>query len=248
MNARIERASLAAWPALDTVRDGDWLWLFANGYTKRANSIRSLSVLDDGQAEERISRLAQLSRMRGIVPVFRVTELTGPGTTAALDRLGWSRFDDSLVLARNLCGGEDGPPETGRLRLEVEAAAAVRFLDAQTRLQGYSKPVRDTLAAMAGQMSAGKGLTLRDAEGNPLCSTLVVVADGVAHITNVITAADHRRKGLAQLLLKATLHEAWHLGADLACLAVLGSNQGARKLYARSGFDEVGRYHYRKES
>jgi [ribosomal protein S18]-alanine N-acetyltransferase len=59
------------------------------------------------------------------------------------------------------------------------------------------------------------------------------------HINTLAVHPDWRRQGLASLLLTHVLDDAVRLGADKATLEVRESNQGARKLYERFGF-EVG--------
>ena len=59
--SQIEGATLTAWPALKIAHDGLWLWRYARGYTKRANSIHCLDPSDGDYAEFRLNRLAALS-------------------------------------------------------------------------------------------------------------------------------------------------------------------------------------------
>ena len=60
--SQIEGATLTAWPALRQAQDGLWLWRYAQGYTKRANSIHCLDPSDGSYAELRLVRLAELSK------------------------------------------------------------------------------------------------------------------------------------------------------------------------------------------
>jgi ribosomal-protein-alanine N-acetyltransferase len=59
------------------------------------------------------------------------------------------------------------------------------------------------------------------------------------HINTLAVHPRWRRQGLASLLLTHVLDDAVRLGADKATLEVRESNEGARKLYERFGF-EVG--------
>jgi len=59
------------------------------------------------------------------------------------------------------------------------------------------------------------------------------------HINTLAVHPDWRRQGLASLLLTHVLDDAVRLGADKATLEVRESNQAARRLYERFGF-EVG--------
>lgn len=59
------------------------------------------------------------------------------------------------------------------------------------------------------------------------------------HINTLAVHPDWRRRGLASRLLTHVLDDAVRRGADKATLEVRESNEGARKLYERFGF-EVG--------
>jgi ribosomal-protein-alanine N-acetyltransferase len=62
-----------------------------------------------------------------------------------------------------------------------------------------------------------------------------------AHISTLAVRAAHRRQGLGELLLISLLDEAYRLGAARATLEVRVSNLAAQALYAKYGFQQVGR-------
>jgi ribosomal-protein-alanine N-acetyltransferase len=61
-----------------------------------------------------------------------------------------------------------------------------------------------------------------------------------AHITNIAVREKHRRQGIGERLLIATIELAIELGANLITLEVRASNTEAQKLYAKYGFVRVG--------
>ena len=61
-----------------------------------------------------------------------------------------------------------------------------------------------------------------------------------AHITNIAVREKHRRQGIGERLLIATIELAIELGANLITLEVRSSNTEAQKLYAKYGFVRVG--------
>lgn len=238
---RIERAGVAAWPALETVRDGGWLWRFAKGYTKRANSIQSMARSDDHNATARILRLAERSEDHGIRPVFRVTPISGTGITAALDGLGWAPFEQSFILTRKLIEPVAMPDGA-----EILPATAPRWHEAQALLQGHGQEIRDILESLTAKMPAeAAGIVISAPDGTPAASLLMSVAGGIGFFLNVITAPQFRRQGYARTAMLAGLAHAANVGADRAALMVLAANAPARALYAGAGFEELGAYHYR---
>ncbi len=62
-----------------------------------------------------------------------------------------------------------------------------------------------------------------------------------AHISTLAVHAEYRRLGLGELLLVVLLGEAERLGALRTTLEVRVSNAAARSLYAKYGFEQVGR-------
>lgn len=62
-----------------------------------------------------------------------------------------------------------------------------------------------------------------------------------AHITVLGIAPEHQRQGLGQTLLHALLASAYKRGLERATLEVRISNQSARALYEKFGFQEAGK-------
>ena len=92
--------------------------------------------------------------------------------------------------------------------------------------QRFSQLVRPRLTATIGPILGYGGFWLMYAE---------------AHISTLAVHTAHQRKGLGELLLVALLDEASRLGAARATLEVRVSNPAAQALYARYGFEQVGR-------
>jgi ribosomal-protein-alanine N-acetyltransferase len=80
------------------------------------------------------------------------------------------------------------------------------------------------------------------ANGKQLAAFLVsrLVADEL-HINNIAVRMAYRRKGIGGALLKRVLDVGQRVGARLAVLEVRDSNKDAQALYARYGFEIVGR-------
>jgi ribosomal-protein-alanine N-acetyltransferase len=81
----------------------------------------------------------------------------------------------------------------------------------------------------------------RLADGRLLLAYLVAMPGyRESHLLNITTVPLHRRQGCARLLLEAL--QAWSLwqGAECLWLEVRAGNQGARALYERQGFRQVG--------
>ena len=103
---RIEEASLNAWPALNSLLYDGWIVRFANGYTKRANSVTPLypGELD---IDAKIAFCEKQYRGKKLMPIFR---LPAWGEVEALDtRLagrGYRQIDVTSVQGRLLTAGD----------------------------------------------------------------------------------------------------------------------------------------------
>jgi N-acetylglutamate synthase len=145
--SEIEAASLATWPALETIEDGQWRARFARGFSGRSNAIWCLDPADDTNAAQRIETLSARYAEHDLPTVFRVTPLTGGGILDTLDRAGWERFKTSLVLSCPL-GQTDGFDGAASLYDATDPA----FLAAQTALQGFDTKQQETFAAILGAL------------------------------------------------------------------------------------------------
>jgi ribosomal-protein-alanine N-acetyltransferase len=96
----------------------------------------------------------------------------------------------------------------------------------------------------AGQGSvSGNGLLCRVAERNGQISGLIVfrsMADE-AEILNLAVEASQRRQGIGWFLVQKAVAECKAAGVRTIFLEVRESNEEARRLYARAGFEESGR-------
>ena len=76
--------------------------------------------------------------------------------------------------------------------------------------------------------------------------TSSIVAPPFAGVFSMLTLPEQRRRGLAEAVLGAIARFALARGAQQLYLQVEVANEAARTLYARAGFREAYRYHYRR--
>lgn len=237
----LERAFSAAWPALETLEDGNWVAGFSRGYTRRANSIQSFAPTDDVAPERRLDALVAAYDARGIEPCFRVTPLAGTATFEALCAAGWRAFGQSLVLDRPI-GLTSGPDGDALIHAPDDAG----FLAIQARLKGLDDAGSANLKAIVDRVQLpAAGLVLQGADGAPAASMLCIVSDGIGVLLNVVTDPAQRRQGLAGRLLATALSWFDENGASHAALQVEADNVAAIALYLRAGFAYRYPYHYR---
>ena len=80
---------------------------------------------------------------------------------------------------------------------------------------------------------------VRSADG-PTGYAVMMIGAGEAHLLNLSIAASWQRRGYGKQLLEHLMDVARSSGARALLLEVRPSNEGARRLYAAYGFEQVG--------
>lgn len=239
---RIEEIGLNAWPALDTYLYDGWLLRFANGYTKRANSVTALYA-GTLEVAEKVTWCQQLYRRRQLRPTFRLTSFSQPRTLDGhLAERGYRRIDTTSVQILDLtyCGA-----------LSSERAYMLpgySGLESWLRSFHYLNPHRADVETHQ--------KLLRKVMGQ-LCPMVLMVADEVVAcglgvldgrtfgLFDVVTAPEYRNQGYGRELVESMLDWAIEARADTAYLQVMVENAPANHLYAKLGFSELYQYWYR---
>jgi ribosomal protein S18 acetylase RimI-like enzyme len=148
--------------------------------------------------------------------------------------------DHSLLMAMPL--GEVDSDARGEV-LPVDDPV---FLGTQKQLKNWDD---ETLARFRGILAElavpARGIVLRAADGTPLSSALMAVADGIVVTGNVVTAAAARRKGHGAAMMRTGLAWAKTAGAAFAALNVAADNPAGLALYRRLGYAPQYEYVYR---
>lgn len=231
---------LTSWPALSTAFDGDWVIRLADGYTKRANSVTCLGA-DDGDLDARIERVEAIYEARELPAVFRLSPLASPALDQALAARGWRRLDETIVMTCALAGLE--VPSTDDISIETRPDRP--WLQSCDGIGGSNAPHLATLSALLTRLVPKAGYGRIGAGDRIDALALVVVDSELAGLFEMLTVAEHRRRGLARRLVQQLFSWSRTVGAETGWLAVVADNTPAVRLYQSLGFREVYRYHYR---
>ncbi len=240
---RLEEAGLNAWPALRVALVDGWVLRFADGFTKRANSVNAIygdaSGLDAG-LDDRISAAERLYGDAGQRAIFRLSPLAPEALDARLDGRGYRRIDETVVETASLAT-MDLATDPGFVR----AASPAEWVEPASTLQQEPEATRPILQAMLERMVPRPcfGLLLRD--GVPAACGLAVAQGNLVGLFEIAVHPALRRGGLGLAMTRSLLAWGRALGADTAYLQVVAGNAPARALYAGLGFRESHRYWYR---
>lgn len=241
-NKRLEELSLNGWPALQTVLYDGWLLRFANGYTKRSNSVSAIYCGgDDSDLDRKISVCEKMYESRGIRTVFKITPFVPDLLDERLERLGYAKIDHTLVKTARLTDIADH----AHGELEVKAELTEEWLDAIAEMQKLSPGQRQTTRVMLEGQPLRQGFGILKEHGVPVACGLVVVEDGWAGIYDLVTAPEARGRGFGERLTRGLFSYARTIGAELGYLLVVRDNAAANRLYDKLGFEKVYDYWYR---
>jgi ribosomal protein S18 acetylase RimI-like enzyme len=243
--ARVEEVCLNAWPALQEVHYDGWLIRFADGHTRRVNSV---NVLRAGSIPvgEKIAYCEALYHRHGSRPYFRILSTADDGLEEALAARGYRAEDETLTLYMDFAGRGLPKPDFS-VELDVHGPSA-EWLEAYARFHSQGAEERATLKKILRQLALpGVYGIVRDETGAVRSIAKGAVHDHIASLNMVATDGAARRRGYSRACVSAIL--AWALreeNATGACLQVVAANTPAIALYERLGFtQELYRYHYR---
>jgi len=246
----IEEAAFGAWPALAQVFDDGWILRFADGHTKRANSVNP-TYPSAGDVEQKIARAEGWFRARGLPPIFRLTPLAEPDELdARLAARGYQLIDESRAL---YCPAlAHGPLRTlartdlPGVELRLDARFDRGWLDAYLALSPLDAHKAAALERMLALVVPAARYGWLSEGGRPVAAAFVAVQGGLMGTYDVVTAPAARRRGLMRALLSELQHWAvGEAGAVSGALFVTASNAPAAALYEGMGYRELYRYHYR---
>ncbi|MFD0586697.1 GNAT family N-acetyltransferase [Paenibacillus sp. GCM10027627] len=240
----IEEMSLNGWPAHHTLLYDGWLLRFADGYTKRSNSINPIygNSLDVGQ---KIKRCEQLYREQGQATVFKLTPFVQPnGLDERLADMGYEKIDHTLVKTASLadlqCPGFDN--------IVLSTELTPLWLDAIQTLQKLSERQKEATRKMYDSLPLKKAFAvLMDGEEAAACG-IVTLEQGWAGLYDIVTSESKRGRGYGEQLTRRLLYWAKEQGVEQSYLLVVKNNEAANRLYDKFGFTHLYDYWYRTKA
>jgi len=238
-NRRLERLAFRVRPSLETVEYDGWILRFADGYTKRANSVNPHfgSTLP---VSAKIAHCEVLYDQRGLPTIFRLAPFSQPADLdRALADAGYDVLDRSLVMTASLDRAPD--LETGSV-LRVSSDAWFTAFDQLCR----PKPVeRETHRRIVESAQGTHCFAMIEQDSGPIACGLGVLVDDAVGLFDLFTGEAYRRNGHAGAIVSSILRWAHGHGARAAFLRVHSENEPAHGLYRGFGFEVAYPYWYR---
>jgi ribosomal protein S18 acetylase RimI-like enzyme len=237
----IEELSINAWPAAQTLLYDGWVLRFANGYTRRANSINPLypSKLGIG---EKIRACEALYRDKNLPVIFKMTAASEPGELDdLLAGLGYQHEALTCVQVLDL----DGWDGQAAASAEFSAVETAEWQAAFARMSGIKDSNQAAHQQILQAIHPQKCFAAVRAGNRVVSCGLGVLQAGYFGLYDIVTDASLRRQGYGETLVRNLLAWAKGQGARAAYLQVMLNNPPALRLYEKVGFREEYRYWYR---
>lgn len=235
----IEELSLNAWTSLQTLLVDGWVLRFANGYTKRANSVNPLYA-STRDVEEKIRFCEEVYRRKNLPVVFKMTAAALPADLdALLDARGYEVDSPTSVQTMDL--RDTNPPRDAKL----DATVTDDWLADFCRLSGISDARKSTLRQMLVNIIPQKCFAALGQDGRTIACGLGVLQGEFIGFYDIVTDTSFRNQGYGKRLMQSLLAWGKQNGARRAYLQVMLNNSPALNLYAQLGFKQVYEYWYR---
>jgi ribosomal protein S18 acetylase RimI-like enzyme len=237
----IEELSMNALPSLQTMLYDGWVLRFANGYTRRANSISPL-YSSRLPINDKIAACENDYEQRGIKVNFKMTSETQPED---LDRLlearGYLVNGYTSVQTVNLQRVQI-PDETG---VSMESRLTNEWLYGYYRMSAIKCENQPVMAQILRLIIPSTCFASIVHAGQVVACGMSVYQEGWSGLFDVVTDPALRRQGYGEKIVNALLSWGKSQGAHFGYLQVMENNTPALNLYAKLGFRDVYRYWYR---
>ncbi|MCB9454033.1 MAG: GNAT family N-acetyltransferase [Anaerolineaceae bacterium] len=237
----LEEITLNAWPSLKTRYYDGWVVRFADGYTRRANSVNPL-YLSSLDIHSKIQTCEAIYSERGLNTVFKLTPQVCPDDLdATLDSLGYKL--DAPTSVQTMALDTLDPPTGTNARLSLQYTDA--WLDAFCWMNSVPEQHHATMTRLLDHIAPRTAYAML-LDGERVAAVGLAVADGgYVGLFDIVVAPELRGRGLGEQLVLYLLDWGRAAGAHTGYLQVMLNNAPALRLYERVGFREVYRYWYR---
>lgn len=237
----LEEISLNALPALKTVYFDGWVLRFANGYSRRANSVNP--IYDSKVAvDEKIRRCEGLYRSTGQKVIFKLTDAVFPeDLDSVLELKGYAPDAPTSVQTLDLAHID----RTTDNDITINDKPTEDWLEQLIVMSKIDGRYFATMQEMLGKIVPEGGFFSITRESRIVACGLAVVDKNYVGIFDILTDPAHRRQGLGTRISANMLRWGKVNGAKTAYLQVMNVNKSALRLYENLGFAEAYKYWYR---
>ena len=231
---------------MQQILDDGWVLRFADGYTKRANSVTPLYPGAIEDLNTKIERCEKIYQNLGLPPIFRLTDLAQwSGLDRTLSQLGYLKQDSVSVRVKSIA-----PNSSFNSNCEIAIAneLSTEWLDRYVHVAKLPIQHWNTMSTMLEIIPHPTCYAFLKHRGHFCSCGLGVLERNYLGIFFFVTAKQQRRKGYGSQLISAMTDWGRSRGATKVYLQVETANQAGINLYNKLGFTEIYQYFYRCKS
>ena len=241
MYPKLEELSLNAWPALETMVYDGWLLRFADGYTKRANSVCALYPSTE-ELESKIAACEAYYKGKGLPTIFKMTPFAEPhDLDELLEAKGYVAQAFTSMQAVSL--DNVAAPSLHLARFDEHCTEEWR--DAYCRLSHQGEKAKETMTKTLRKITPPACYASLYLDNKIVACGLGVVEREYIGLFDIVTDQAYRNQGLGEQLVLHLLQWGQEKGAKYSYLQVLKDNQPALRLYKKIGYHEQYMHWYR---
>jgi GNAT superfamily N-acetyltransferase len=230
----VEDALYRSWSARECFDYDGWQLRYADGFSRRANSVYPAERSEIPLAEK-IEFCKKWYRERHHDLIVRQNPATESGLDDVLTNEGFS-----LEAVTDVMVGDLG---NGRGEVPVESAPSSAWWNTTADLWGFDAATHSGWAAIIDRIDQPAGFAC---VGGQAAGFAVAVGPWVG-LFEIIVAKSRRGTGLGRAVTNSLLDWGSAVGAQRAYLQVLGDNRNAIGFYRTLGFDRAYSYWYRRD-
>lgn len=240
-NKTIEEISLNNWQPLSTLLYDGWVLRFADGYTKRANSVNPIhySTLD---LNEKIDVCEKIYLNNNIPTIFKITPFVHPeDLDDILEAKSYSFIDTTSVQTILL----ENIEEQSLNSVILDGRITDQWLEYFGRLNKVEQKNKSIMIKMLSNTETPKCFISLHYKEEVIACGLGVIEREFMGVYDIVTDENFRNQGFGEQLLLNLLNWGKENGAKYSYLAVQLNNIAALRLYSKIGYSEIYKYWYR---
>lgn len=239
----IEHLAANAWPCHTQERLADWRMRATFGVTERANSVYTIGLMP--QDPMWLQKIEKFYADRSIPPCFYISDISPKDLDPILESRGYQKLDECFIMTASCIDILENNEENILWKIDCLSEADTKWIEEFIELEGFSTERHKAYSHIFSSIKPIKNF-LRVSEHNETVGLgTVVVEEGWGCISNIVVNPKHRRKGIANKIIKYLSKWAYENGAHHMYLQVIQTNAPAVKLYEKIGFAPISKHHYR---
>ncbi|MBB3125778.1 ribosomal protein S18 acetylase RimI-like enzyme [Paenibacillus rhizosphaerae] len=241
----LEEITINTWPAKYSALMNGWLVRYADGYTKRANSVSPI-YLDPGcDVDGCIAAAERFYRDAGQPVIFKMTPYVMPSDLdERLAGRGYVQVDLSSVRTLDLAV-ETPPAADPGLHMVFRDQLDAGWLEQMSLMNEIPDHRQSVLAYTLASTPLQQGFFQIQQGSETVAAGLGVIQQGWLGLYDIVTHPGFRQRGFGLQLIQRMLAWGRERGAHSSFLQVIQANEAACRLYDKLGYREVYSYWYR---